>query len=198
MKNKFILPAITGLLLACSISAQTKPSKTNPAVINQNVPKQIVSNGSNNLIRFSYNLSQINGNADLDSLSFTSTQPNYNLNPVMVNTVPGNGTRLLFKKTGLYHFSGSVSMTHHLTNNTSWAPNYFLNYFIDNRMFGIESGVTHSAASMPDNNFLKTLNFSFDIYIKAGQTLKLIRNVFGYRGATNTSTGYLSGYYISE
>ncbi len=152
---------------------------------------------SNN-IRFSYNLTQM-GVAASDSLNFNGTPPNYNLNPAMVSVVPGNNARIVINKTGLYHFSGSISMTTaNITPEVSNGPTFSIGYWINNKTFSIESAPSIAIIGfVPDDDFVKTFQFSFDVYITAGQTIKFTRFSFSFGGIQSTS-GHVNGYLISE
>lgn len=151
-----------------------------------------------NDIRFSFNFTQINATANSDSLNFNWATPNYNLNPSMVAAVAGNVSRIRINKTGLYHFSGSISATHlniAATSNPPWAA---ISYSLDNNDFGIESSPTHAVAALPDDDFTKTFQFSINIYITAGQTIKFKRSVITYAGGSHSTSGYVNGYLVSE
>jgi hypothetical protein len=156
----------------------------------------------NNNIRFSFNFSQMSGalGEASDSLNFNGTPPNYNLNPAMVSVVPGNNARIVINKTGLYHFSGSVSMINsNIIPSISIGPNATLGYWINNKNFAIESGPTNSLVGyVPDDDFIKIFQFSFDVYITAGQTLKFTRLLFVDVGGFHSTTGHVNGYLISE
>ncbi|HRD58139.1 MAG TPA: hypothetical protein PK504_08825 [Ferruginibacter sp.] len=151
---------------------------------------------SNN-IRFSYNLSKSSSSYN-DSLNFEAAY-NYNLNPSQVYIQPGNTHRLVIAKAGLYHFNGSLSMTHHLSGpDEQGLPNASISYYINNKQFVVESDFAHSLAILPDNNFVRTFPFSFDVYLSAGQTIKFYASIFGYGGGSHTKSGYVHGYLISE
>ncbi len=152
---------------------------------------------SNN-IRFSFNLTQM-GVAASDSLNFNGTPPNYNLNPGMVSVVPGNNARIVINKTGLYHFSGSISMTtNNISPDVSNGPTFTVGYWINNKSFSIESAPSIAIIGfVPDDDFVKTFQFSFDVYITAGQTIKFTRFAFSFGGSQST-TGHVNGYLIAD
>jgi hypothetical protein len=152
---------------------------------------------SNN-IRFSFNLTQM-GAAASDSLNFNGTPPNYNLNPAMVSVVPGNNARIVINKSGLYHFSGSISMTTaNISPEVSNGPTFSVGYWINNKSFSIESAPSIAIIGfVPDDDFTKTFQFSFDVYLTAGQTIKFTRFSFSFGGVQSTS-GHVNGYLIND
>jgi cytoskeletal protein CcmA (bactofilin family) len=156
---------------------------------------------SNN-IRFSFNVTQMSGalGESLDSLNFNGTPANYNLNPAMVSVVPGNNARIVINKSGLYHFSGSIGMYNtNIIPSISIGPTATLSYWVNNKNFAIESAATNSLVGyVPDDDFVKIFQFSFDVYISAGQTIKFTRSLFVDVGGFHSTTGHVNGYLISE
>jgi hypothetical protein len=149
-------------------------------------------------IRFSFNLTQM-GAASNDSLNFNGTLPNYNLNPAMVSVVAGNNARIVINKSGLYHFSGSISMyENNISPTVSNGPTFTVGYWVNNKSFLIESAPSIAIVGLvPDDDFTKTFQFSFDIYIIAGQTIKFTRFAYNY-GGIKSADGHVNGYLISE
>lgn len=151
-----------------------------------------------NTIRFSFDLQQTNSAWDEDSINFTTT--NYNLNPAMVVRLATNNSRLQFNHSGLYHFSGSVALGfyNYLSSSTINFEAY-LNFSINNKIFPISSGMATRIEGSSNNDFFKTIPFSFDMYISAGQTLNLRKYFYPYTsGYFYAASGYLSGYLISD
>lgn len=146
-----------------------------------------------NTIRFSFDLFQTGGN--IDSLNFTGT--NYNLSPAQVFIVGGNATRLQINKTGLYHFSGSVDMTY-LNLTSAIETGGYLNYYINNKIYPIDMGIALHVIGGGNHDYYKSFQFSFDVYLTAGQTLKFEKHFYPFSSGNSGATGYVNGYLVAD
>lgn len=148
-----------------------------------------------NTTRFSFNLSQTTAGYNVDSLNFIST--NYNLNPTQVFIAGGNATRLQINKTGLYHFSGAIDINY-LNLPTAVESSAYLDYFINNKVYPIDMKVAQHVVGGGNNDYYCRLQFSFDVYITAGQTIKFEKHSYPYSGGYGSGNGYVNGYLVAD
>ncbi len=148
-----------------------------------------------NTIRFSFDLSQTTSGANIDSMLFITT--NYNLSPSQVFVVGGNQTRLQINKTGLYHFTGSVDLSY-LNLVSAVESGAYLDYYINNKAYPIDMGTALHVVGGGNHDYYKRFQFSFDVYLTAGQTLKFEKHFFPFSGGFGSGSGYVNGYLVAD
>lgn len=148
-----------------------------------------------NTIRFSFDLSQTTAGANIDSMNFAVT--NYNLSPAQVFVVGANSTRLQINKTGLYHFSGAVDLSY-LNLASAIETGAYLDYYINNKAYPVDMGIALHVLGGGNNDYYKRFQFSFDVHLIAGQTLKFEKHFYPYSGGFSGATGYLNGYLVAD
>lgn len=152
---------------------------------------------SNN-IRFSFNTVFFGAiTRQDDSLNFNYATPYYNLNPAMVAAVPGNSTRIQFNKSGLYHFEGTMYLETSSVVALNYQPLAIINFWINNQKFEVESSELINTSALPATQFSKHVKYQFEVYISAGQTLKLSSFFNGLSGSF-FRLGNFRGHLISD
>jgi hypothetical protein len=148
-----------------------------------------------NTIRFSFDLLQTTVGANIDSMNFTAT--NYNLSPAQVFIVGANATRLQINKTGLYHFSGSVDLSY-LNLTTATETGAYLDYYINNKAYPVDMGIALHVVGGGNHDYYKRFQFSFDVYLTAGQTLKFEKHFFPFSSGFSSAVGYVNGNLVAD
>jgi hypothetical protein len=128
-------------------------------------------------------------------MNFATT--NYNLSPSQVFVVGGNATRLQINKTGLYHFSGSVDMSY-LNLTSAVETGAYLDYYINNKAYPVDMGIALHVVGGGNHDYYKRFQFSFDVHLTAGQTIKFEKHFFPFSSGFSSATGYLNGYLVAE